>query len=399
MLVGLGGIMATIEFGRLACFAGMIAAAGGAGAGCGDGTGVLPPQDTELQAVKVASGREDPVHLTSPANDDRLFVVEQPGRIRIIEDGTLLATPFLDITSDVVSGNERGLLSVAFHPQYQSNGLFYVNYTGDGGATRVERYRVSGDPNVADPGSAQLILTVPQPFGNHNGGMITFGPDGMLYIGMGDGGSGGDPQGNGQDARTLLGALLRIDVDGGEPYAVPPDNPFVGVVDARPEIWAIGLRNPWRFSFDPESGRLYIADVGQNRREEINAQPASEGGLNYGWNVMEGSRCFEPASDCDTAGLVPPVFEYDNTATQCSVTGGHVYRGEALPELQGHYFFGDYCGGTVTSFRLDDDGEAMAEREWDLGALGSITSFGEDSDRELYVVVHQGTVYRLESPQ
>lgn len=384
--------MISIEFERLARV-GVLAAIGGTG--CGDGSALLLPRDTELEAVEVASGLTNPVHLTAPPNDDRLFVVEQPGRIRIIEDGDLLATPFLDLTASVGSGAERGLLSVAFHPDYETNGHFFVNYTDGDGATRVERYTVSVDPNLADPASAQLILTVSQPFPNHNGGLIVFGPDGMLYIGMGDGGSGGDPEGNGQDPSTLLGALLRIDVDGGEPYAVPPDNPFVDVTSARPEIWAIGLRNPWRFSFDVESDRLYIADVGQNRREEINARPASEGGLNYGWNITEGSLCFEPQSGCDTAGLVSPVLDYPNNATQCSVTGGHVYRGEALPGLRGHYFHGDFCRGTVRSFRLTNGGEVVDERDWDLGTLGSITSFGEDSDGELYVVVHEGMIYRL----
>lgn len=360
----------SIQFERLARCAAVAAIAA---AGCGDGSAVvLPPGDTELEAVEVASGLTQPVHLTAPPNDDRLFVVEQPGRIRIIEDGVLLATPFLDITTDVLSSgnNERGMFSVAFHPDYASNGEFFVNYTGDRGATRVERYSVSDDPDVADPASANLILTVSQPFATHNGGLTVFGPNGMLYIGMGDG--------------------------GGEPYAVPADNPFVGVTDARPEIWAIGLRNPWRFSFDPETETLYVADVGQNRREEINAQPASEGGVNYGWNITEGSLCFEPASGCDTTDLALPVLEYDNSATQCSVTGGHVYRGAAFPDLQGHYFHGDFCRGTVRSFRLTDEGVVEDEREWQLGTLGSITSFGEDADRELYVVVREGTVYRLE---
>jgi glucose/arabinose dehydrogenase len=368
--------------------------------GCGSRTpaepepGPLPP-DFVLHAVEIASGLAQPVHLTTPPDDSRLFIVEQPGRIRIVENGALLPTPFLDIAAQVVSGGERGLLSVAFHPQYASNGFLYVNYTGAGGETRVERYRVSSDRNRADPASARLVLSVPQPFANHNGGLVKFGPDGMLYIGMGDGGSGGDPLEHGQNPGTLLGALLRIDVDGAEPYRVPPDNPFVGSPGARPESWAIGLRNPWRFSFDPESGLLYIADVGQNRREEINAQPAAQGGLNYGWNVMEGSTCFRPPAGCDSDGLVLPLHEYPNPSQGCSVTGGYVYRG-SIPELRGHYFFGDYCRGTVRSFRRTAQGDVADLREWDLGTLGSISSFGVDASGELYVVAHQGRVFRLE---
>lgn len=366
--------------------------------GCGDGSAAGPAPDVELRAVEVASGLTSPVHLTAAPDDARLFVVEQPGRVRIIQDGVVLPTPFLDIAADVEDGGERGLLSVAFHPAHESNGFFFVNYTGQGGATRVERYRVSdADPNLADPASAQLVLSVAQPFGNHNGGLIKFGPDGMLYIGMGDGGSGGDPAGHGQNPGTLLGAMLRIDVDGAAPYEVPADNPFVDQPGARDEIWAIGLRNPWRFSFDLESGLLYIADVGQNRREEINAQPASEGGLNYGWNIVEGSLCFSPSTGCEMSGLVMPVLDYSNSQAQgCSVTGGYVYRGTMLPELQGHYFHGDYCRGVVRSFRLTTGGTVTDEIEWSLGTLGSITSFGEDSDRELYVVVREGRVYRLE---
>jgi glucose/arabinose dehydrogenase len=368
-------------------------------AGCGSDPPAEPlPNGTGsgVSAVQVASGLSMPVYLTAPANDPRLFVVERPGRIRVIENGQLLGTPFLDISSSVVSGGERGLLSVAFHPEYETNGFFYVNYTGLGNATRIERYRVSADANRADPASASLLLTVAQPYSNHNGGLIKFGPDGMLYVGMGDGGSGGDPLGHGQNRATLLGSLLRIDVDGDEPYAIPEDNPFVGDAGARPEAWAIGLRNPWRFSFDPESGHLYIADVGQNRIEEINARPASESGLNYGWNIMEGSSCFRPASGCDRTGLVLPIVEYANPAEGCSVTGGYVYRGVSIPELQGHYFFADFCRGWVRSFLRTEADTVTEHRQWPLGNLGSISSFGEDAARELYVLVHQGRVYRLE---
>ncbi len=356
------------------------------------GSAPLPPGAEQVQLQEVMSGLENPLHLAAPASDPRLFVVEQPGRIRIFADGQLLSTPFLDLTDRVRSGGERGLLSVAFHPDYASNGFFYVNYTDQNGDTRVERYSASGDRNRADPESAKLILGVGQPFSNHNGGLIVFGPDGMLYIGMGDGGSGGDPQGHGQNLGTLLGAMLRLDVDGGEPYAVPHDNPFVGETGARPEIWAYGLRNPWRFAFDHEADLLYVADVGQNRLEEINLVPAGSAGLNYGWNIMEGSDCFGGGS-CNRDGLVLPVLEYEHS-DGCSVTGGLVYRGQAIPSLAGTYFYADYCEGWVRSFR-HLDGEPTEPREWEFGDLGNILSFGEDAEGELYVLSANGRVYRM----
>jgi glucose/arabinose dehydrogenase len=363
-------------------------------AGCDSNPSNPLPQGFELQAVEIAGNLEEPIYLTSPPGDARLFIVEQRGTIRIIDNGQLLTTPFLDIRGRVTAGGERGLLSVAFHPEYADNGYFYVNYTGDGGATRVERYSVSSNPNVAGPSSAHLILTVAQPEPNHNGGLLKFGPDGMLFIGMGDGGGGGDPDDNGQDPGTLLGALLRIDVDGADPYAIPADNPYVGVAGARPEIWAIGLRNPWRFSFDRTDAMLYLADVGQNVIEEINAVPAEDAGINYGWNVMEGSECFEPQNGCDPAGLTLPVHEY-TTDDGCAVTGGYVYRGAAIPDLQGIYFHGDYCSGQVSSFRLVS-GVATQHRDWELGSLGSVASFGEDASGELYILDRGGRVFRLE---
>lgn len=354
------------------------------------------PGDVDIVATKIAEGIDAPMYLTAPSNDERLFVVEQQGRIRIIQNGQLLPTPFLDIRSSVGSGGERGLLSMAFHPDYAANGFFYVNYTGKDGNTRVERYRVSAaDPNVADPATAQLVLGVEQPFSNHNGGLIEFGPDGMLYIGMGDGGSGGDPLEHGQNPNTLLGTLLRIDVDGATPYGIPANNPWASGTGGRPEVWAIGLRNPWRFSFDHDAGMLYIADVGQNRREEIDAVPANQAGLNFGWNTMEGSLCYDPMSGCNRNGLVLPVHEYVNGADgSCSVTGGYVYRGTAIPALEGHYFYGDYCAGFVRSFALAG-GVATDHQAWDLGVLGNITSFGEDAAGELYMLVQQGDVYRI----
>ncbi|MGH9204833.1 MAG: PQQ-dependent sugar dehydrogenase, partial [Vicinamibacterales bacterium] len=291
----------------------------------------------------------------------RLFVVEQRGRIYVIENGRRLETPFLDLTSLVsATGYERGLLSIAFHSDYASNGLFFVDYTRQSdGATVIARYHVSDDPNVADSDSGEILLTIDQPEANHNGGLVKFGPDGYLYIGMGDGGGAGDRHGtigNGQDPNALLGKMLRIDVNGGEPYAIPPSNPFANGTNARPEIWATGMRNPWRFSFDRTTGDLFIADVGQSAYEEINFQPASSsGGENYGWRIMEGAHCFNPGSGCDQSGLTLPVAEYGRQGG-CSVTGGYVYRGSALPEWQGVYFYADFCSGEVWGLLRNPDG-------------------------------------------
>jgi glucose/arabinose dehydrogenase len=351
------------------------------------------PGQPALRLVEVASGLQSPVHLTAPASDARLFIVEQPGRIRIVENGQLLPTPFLDIAAKVSSGGERGLLSVAFHPQYAQNGQFYVDYTDKAGDTRIERYRVSANRNVADPASASLVLHVRQPYSNHNGGLVAFGPDGMLYVGMGDGGGGGDPEEAGQDPLQLLGKLLRIDVDAAQPYGMPAGNPYAGKSGGRGEIWALGMRNPWRFSFDHTAKLLYVADVGQNRLEEVNVVPAGQAGVNYGWDVMEASDCFEPGSGCSRAGLTLPVLEYAH-GDGCSITGGFVYRGQAIPGLQGHYLYADYCKGWVRSFRYAD-GKAADKRSYPLPDVGNISSFGEDSQRELYVISHRGTVHRI----
>ncbi len=365
---------------------------------CGDGASTAPedpdPPD-ELAVEVVAEGLSQPVHLTSPPGSDRLYVTERRGTIRILErDGTILEPFFLDIRDRVGSGgSEQGLLSLAFHPEFTSNGLVFVYFTNRAGDTRVVRYRIRvGDPNRADRSTARTILAVAQPFSNHNGGLLRFGPGGNLWVGLGDGGSGGDPRGNGQDPGTLPGSLLRLDVDGGDPYAVPPDNPFAGSSEGRGEIWAYGLRNPWRYDIDEEAGLLYVADVGQSEWEEVNVRPLDEAGVNYGWNVMEGRHCY--ASDsCDRSGLTLPVLEYGHDEG-CSVTGGHVYRGEALPGLRGHYVYADFCAGWVRSFR-HDDGQARDLREWDLRDLGRITSFGTDSAGELYVLAAGGSIYRL----
>jgi glucose/arabinose dehydrogenase len=349
-----------------------------------------------LAVTEVASGLQSPTTIVNAGDGSgRLFVLEQPGRIRVIANDQLLSEPFLDLTGRISAGGERGLLGLAFHPDYPENGLFFIDYTDPDGHTVVARYRVStADPNLADPASAREVLRVEQPFPNHNGGQLGFGPDGYLYVSLGDGGSGGDPQNNGQNLGTLLGAILRLDVDGAEPYAVPADNPFVDRQGARPEIWAYGLRNAWRFSFDRESGDLWIADVGQNVWEEINLQPGnSNGGENYGWRVMEGAHCFRPSEGCDRDGLTLPVLEYDHDQG-CSVTGGYRYRGSELAGLAGVYTFADYCSGVVWGAREGEDGGWTSAELLSSGMR--VSAFGEDEAGELYLADHGGgAVYRL----
>jgi glucose/arabinose dehydrogenase len=364
--------------------------------GCGN-VSVRAQEDGEPPAVRlveVASGLQSPTTIVhSGDGSGRLFVLEQPGRIRVIEAGQLIAEPFLDLSNRITAGGERGLLGVAFRPDYSETGEFFVNYTDLDGNTVVARFRVSGEPNLADPGSGQVVLQVEQPYANHNGGGLAFGPDGFLYVSLGDGGAGGDPHGNGQNLGTMLGTLLRIDVDGADPYEVPSDNPFVDREGALPEIWAYGLRNPWRFSFDRETGDLWIADVGQHMWEEINFQPAaSEGGENYGWNVMEGAHCFEPSVGCDSEGLVIPVLEYDHDQG-CSVTGGYRYRGGEIPGLTGVYVFGDYCSGQVWGATEGNGGWSPQPL---LQTGFRISAFGEDEAGELYLADHGGgSIYRL----
>ncbi len=364
-------------------------------AGCAAGTPVsgIPP----LTARIVASGLRSPLDLqAAPGDRERLYVAEQGGRIRVIRNGELQATPFLDVSGRISSGGERGLLGLAFHPQFATNRRFFVNYTDPQGDTHIAEFRATS-ADAADAGTERVLLTVAQPFANHNGGGLAFDGSGRLLIGLGDGGSAGDPFGNGQRLDTFLGKILRIDVDAGTPYAVPPDNPFRATPGAAPEIWAYGLRNPFRFSVDRATGDLYIGDVGQNRVEEVDVGLAARrGGENYGWNLMEGSQCYSPSSGCNRGGLTLPVYEYGHSEG-CSVTGGIVYRGCRMPDLAGTYFLGDFCGGFVRSFRLAG-GQATELRDWtaSLRGIGSPTSFGTDADGELYVVDYDGEVYRLE---
>lgn len=346
-----------------------------------------------LRLEKVVEGLNSPVYITSPPGDPRLFVVEQAGRIRILRDGNVVATPFLDIRSSVRSGGEQGMLSMAFHPDYRTNGFFYVNYTDRNGDTHVERFKVTSNADVADASSAKLILKVDQPYANHNGGLVMFGPDGMLYIGMGDGGSGGDPHRNGQNPRALLGKLLRINVSRGEPYTIPVGNPYANGAGGAPEVWATGMRNPWRFSFDRTAGLLFIGDVGQDRSEEVDVAPANRAGLNYGWNIMEGPRCYRTPS-CDRDGLVMPALSYDHADGVCSVIGGYVYRGHRVPQIAGNYFYSDYCTGWIKSFRYDN-GRAVDQKQWNVPHLGNVVSFGEDSSGELYIVGENGTIWKI----
>ncbi len=372
-------------------------------------TQTVPPASTEAQAVteipttfsapenttqfpnpenyewrQILSGLQRPVDLQSP-NDGtgRLFIIEKYGAIRVYENGQLLDEPFLNIDARVDdSGNEMGLLGLAFSPNYAQDGYFYVNYTGDRGHTRISRFHAAG--NHADPNSEVVLLLVEQPYENHNGGSLTFGPDGYLYIGLGDGGSGGDPEKNGQNTGVLLGKILRIDVSG-NPYSIPADNPFGN------EIWAYGLRNPWRIAFDRATGDLWIGDVGQGEREEIDYLPAgSAGGANFGWNIMEGSLGFEGEAQ---PGLLLPVAEYSHSDPYegCSVTGGYVYRG-AMPEWNSVYLYGDYCTGYIWGL-LNVNGQFQNQKLFEIG--NTITSFGQGSNGEIYFLSDTGEVYEL----
>ncbi len=361
------------------------------------GTPLPPPEAASFPDpnaygwVPAVSGLYLPVDIQNAGDGSgRLFVVERPGRIRIAIDGLLFQEPFLDITDRIRSnGSEQGLLGLAFHPDYETNGFFFVNYTDRSGDTAISRFNVSPDPNIADPSSELKLLGVPQPYANHNGGAVAFGPDGYLYLGLGDGGSGGDPLGSGQSLNTLLGKILRLDVDNAIPYSIPPDNPFTGSGEVYQEIWASGLRNPWRFSFDPTTGDLYIGDVGQNEWEEISLAPAGVGGLNFGWNNYEGNHPYQGGS---SASFVFPVAEY-NHSQGCSVTGGVVSRGASLPTWNGIYLYGDFCTGYVWGL-LTQGGSWQSQLLFTTG-LG-ISTFGVDEAGEVYLADYRsGTIYRL----
>jgi glucose/arabinose dehydrogenase len=385
-------------------------------AGCGGGspstTGTAPqnpPAETRQPPGKQPIGDgaggvrleklgdfDQPLYVTQPPGDaDHLFVVEQTGRVRVLTDGDLEDTPFLDLSNRVSCCGEQGLLSIAFAPDYAKAGLVYVDYTDRSGDTRVVEYRrSSSDPLTVDPRSARVVLRVPQPFPNHNGGLLLFGPDGLLYIGLGDGGSEGDPDRNGQDLGTLLGKILRIDPrpGGGRPYSVPESNPFTPRPGARPEIYSYGLRNPWRFSFDRLTGALSIGDVGQFDFEEIDLVPRGAGrGANFGWSAYEG---FARFNDDETApGAVPPVLAYSHD-DGCSVTGGYVVRDRSLPSLYGRYLYGDYCAGQLRSFPAVPGRRATDDRALGL-EVPSLSSFGEDDAGHIYATSLDGPVYRL----
>jgi glucose/arabinose dehydrogenase len=338
-------------------------------------------EEATIHLRPVVEGLDRPVVVTAAGDGSgRLFIAEQGGVIRIFDGAELLPQPFLDISTLVSRGMEQGLLGLAFHPAFETNGYFYLNYTDRTGDTHIVRYGLSSDRNVADPGSGVQVLAIEQPFANHNGGQILFGPDGLLWTGTGDGGSASDPLGNGQNPRTLLGKILRIDVDSPSPFA--------------PEIWALGLRNPWRFTFDRLTSDLFIGDVGQNRWEEIDFEPAgSGGGRNYGWRFMEGSQCFQPQSGCNDGTLTLPVLEYSH-AEGCSVTGGYRYRGISMPEHVATYFFADFCSGRIWGGRQDEATGGWTRTEL-LDSTLSISTFGEDESGELYLADLAGSVYRI----
>ena len=369
--------------------------------GCGSETNTPNPPPVsgppELSLTRVLTGFSNPLGITHAGDGTgRLFIVERGGRIWLVKSGASQKTLFLDVSDRVITaGGEQGLLGLAFPPDYAGKGYFYVHYSGSpDGRTVVSRIRLSSDPDSADPATEEVLLTTAQPFGNHNGGQMQFGPDGYLYIGLGDGGSGGDPLKKAQDLTSLLGKILRIDVESGaEPYGTPSDNPFVNDPSAASEIWALGLRNPWRFSFDRTTGDLYIGDVGQSSREEVNVQAAgSPGGENYGWSIMEGTGCFGNPS-CDTTGISLPVVEYDHSEGECSVTGGSVYRGDAFPAMRGIYLYGDFCSGRIWGLQRQG---AFWENVFLLDSPYLISTFGEDEAGSLYLADYaSGDIYRI----
>jgi glucose/arabinose dehydrogenase len=380
----------------------VVLAATPAGAGPGP-SGIHPAnagareEAVDLALEPVAGGFAAPLQATGAGDGTgRIFVVERGGLVFVVRNGERRSTPWLDISARTLSGGEQGLLGLAFHPDFETNRNLYVNYTGRSGNTVIARYRQAKKrPGRVKPSSRRVILRIEQPYANHNGGAMAFGPDGYLHVATGDGGSGGDPQANGQRLDTLLGKILRIDVDGASGdrrYAIPGDNPFDGR-DGREEIWAYGLRNPWRFSFDFASGDIWIGDVGQGTLEEINRQPAGSPGLNYGWNVMEGDACYPSGSACDRAGLTMPIATYGH-GPECSVTGGHVYRGTEFPDMVGQYFFGDFCSGRIWSLVADQPAPQDPVELLDTGH--SISSFGEAENGELFMTdLGSGMLFRL----
>ncbi len=386
---------------------------------------ILFAEERNLSSVLIADGYKKPVFITSyPNNAKLLYIVEQAGLIKIINDGKKLSRPFFDINKRVVNpnrpGDERGLLGFAFHPNHTNNGKFYINYMDNDGNTIISEFSTNSKLR-ADHKSERIILKLKQPYGNHNGGDIQFGPDGYLYISIGDGGKAGDPLNAGQDLSSLFGKIIRIDIEQ-KPYGIPKSNPFFGQKDKREEIWAWGLRNVWRFSFDKQTGDKYLADVGQNKWEEVNFEPASsEGGLNYGWRIMEANHCYDPKENCPTEGLIKPIIEYPNDANHpafafriieelsfsetdvegCSVTGGYVYRGQKIKSMQGQYIFGDYCSGNIWTLRVVN-GKAInfKNRTEEINIGGGefttyISSFGQDSDGEIYIIDYNGGIYKL----
>ena len=386
---------------------------------------LLFAEEKNLSSVLIADGYKKPVFITSyPNNAKLLYIVEQAGLIKLINDGKKLSRPFFDINKRVVNpnrpGDERGLLGFAFHPNHTNNGKFYINYMDNDGNTIISEFSTNSKLR-ADHKSERIILKLKQPYGNHNGGDIQFGPDGYLYISIGDGGKAGDPLNAGQDLSSLFGKIIRIDIEQ-KPYGIPKSNPFFGQKDKREEIWAWGLRNVWRFSFDKQTGDKYLADVGQNKWEEVNFEPASsEGGLNYGWRIMEANHCYDPKENCPTEGLIKPIIEYPNDANHpafafriieelsfsetdvegCSVTGGYVYRGQKIKSMQGQYIFGDYCSGNIWTLKVVN-GKAInfKNRTEEINIGGGefttyISSFGQDSDGEIYIIDYNGGIYKL----
>ena len=386
---------------------------------------LLFAEEKNLSSVLIADGYKKPVFITSyPNNAKLLYIVEQAGLIKLINDGKKLSRPFFDINKRVVNpnrpGDERGLLGFAFHPNHTNNGKFYINYMDNDGNTIVSEFSTNSELR-ANHKSERIILKLKQPYGNHNGGDIQFGPDGYLYISIGDGGKAGDPLNAGQDLSSLFGKIIRIDIEQ-KPYGIPKSNPFFGQKDKREEIWAWGLRNVWRFSFDKQTGDKYLADVGQNKWEEVNFEPASsKGGLNYGWRIMEANHCYDPKENCPTEGLIKPIIEYPNDANHpafafriieelsfsetdvegCSVTGGYVYRGQKIKSMQCKYIFGDYCSGNIWTLKVVN-GKAInfKNRTEEINIGGGefttyISSFGQDSDGEIYIIDYNGGIYKL----